>query len=58
MLRSTGGAVMMSCASTIIGYSAMWFSINGAINTFATLANIGKSPVSLSPRSSCRLYCI
>jgi predicted RND superfamily exporter protein len=42
VLRSTGGAVMMSCATTIIGYSAMWFSINGAINTFATLANIGE----------------
>jgi uncharacterized protein len=42
VLRSTGGAVMISSATTIIGYGAMWFSINGAINSFATLANLGE----------------
>jgi uncharacterized protein len=43
VLRSTGGAVMITSATTIIGYGAMWFSINGAINSFATLANIGET---------------
>ena len=42
VLRSTGGAVMITSSTTIIGYGAMWFSINGAINTFGTLANIGE----------------
>lgn len=42
VLRSTGGAVMITSTTTIIGYSAMWFSINGAINSFGTLANIGE----------------
>lgn len=42
VLRSTGGAVMITSATTIIGYGAMWFSINGAINSFATLANLGE----------------
>ncbi len=41
-LKSAGGAVMMTALTTIIGYSAMWFSMNGAINTFATFANIGE----------------
>ena len=42
VLRSTGGAVMITSTTTIIGYSALWSSINGAINTFGTLANIGE----------------
>ncbi len=42
VLRSTGGAVMITSTTTIIGYGALWFSINGAINTFGTLANIGE----------------
>jgi predicted RND superfamily exporter protein len=42
VLRSTGGAVMLTSLTTIIGYGSMWFSINGAINTFGTLANIGE----------------
>lgn len=42
VLRSTGGAVMITSTTTIIGYAALWFSINGAINTFGTLANIGE----------------
>jgi hypothetical protein len=42
VLRSTGGAVMITSTTTIIGYSALWFSINGAINSFGTLANIGE----------------
>ncbi|MCP4605624.1 MAG: MMPL family transporter, partial [Proteobacteria bacterium] len=42
VLRSTGGAVMITSTTTIIGYGAMWFSINGAINSFGTLANIGE----------------
>ncbi len=42
VLRRTGGAVMITSATTIIGYSALWFSMNGAINTFGTLANIGE----------------
>ncbi len=42
VLRSTGGAVMITSATTIIGYGSMWFSINGAINSFGTLANIGE----------------
>ncbi len=42
VLRSTGGAVMITSTTTIIGYSALWFSINGAINSLGTLANIGE----------------
>lgn len=42
VLRSTGGAVMITSLTTIIGYSALWFSLNGAINTFGTLANLGE----------------
>lgn len=42
VLRSTGGAVMITSLTTIIGYGALWFSLNGAINTFGTLANIGE----------------
>lgn len=42
VLRSTGGAVMITSLTTIIGYGALWFSINGAINSFGTLANIGE----------------
>ena len=42
VLRSTGGAVMITSATTIIGYSALWFSMNGAINSFGTLANVGE----------------
>ncbi len=42
VLRSTGGAVMISATTTIVGYSALWFSVNGAINSFGTLANIGE----------------
>jgi hypothetical protein len=42
VLRSTGGAVMITSLTTILGFGAMWFSINGAINTFATLAVLGE----------------
>lgn len=42
VLRSTGSAVMIAALTTIIGYSALWFSLNGAINSFGTLANIGE----------------
>ena len=42
VLRSTGGAVMITSMTTIIGYGALWFSINGAINSFGWLANIGE----------------
>ncbi|MDD5308344.1 MAG: MMPL family transporter [Deltaproteobacteria bacterium] len=42
VLRSTGGAVMISSLTTIIGYGAMWFSVNGAVNTFGTMANMGE----------------
>lgn len=42
VLRSTGSAVMIASLTTIIGYSALWFSLNGAINSFGTLANIGE----------------
>ena len=42
VLRSTGGAVMITSLTTIIGYGALWFSINGAINSFGWLANIGE----------------
>jgi predicted RND superfamily exporter protein len=42
VLRSTGGAVMITSATTILGFGAMWFSINGAINSFATLAVLGE----------------
>ncbi|MCP4675381.1 MAG: MMPL family transporter [Deltaproteobacteria bacterium] len=42
VLRKTGGAVMITSATTIIGYGALWFSVNGALNTFGTLANIGE----------------
>lgn len=42
VLRSTGGAVMITSATTIMGFGAMWFSINGAINSFATLAVLGE----------------
>ena len=41
-LCNTGGAVMITSLTTIIGYSALWLSLNGAINTFGTLANIGE----------------
>ena len=42
VLRSTDGAVMITSSTTIIGYTALWFSINGAINSFGTPANIGE----------------
>ena len=42
VLRSMGGAVMITSATTILGFGAMWFSINGAINSFATLAVLGE----------------
>jgi len=42
VLRTTGGAVMITSLTTIIGYGALWFSLNGAINTFGTLANLGE----------------
>lgn len=42
VLRTTGGAVMITSLTTIIGYSALWMSLNGAINTFGTLANLGE----------------
>ena len=41
-LRTTGGAVMITSLTTIIGYGALWFSLNGAINSFGTLANVGE----------------
>ncbi len=42
ILRKTGGAVLITSTTTIIGYGSMWFSINGAINSMANLANIGE----------------
>jgi uncharacterized protein len=42
VLRSTGGAVMITSLTTIIGYGAMWFSVNGGVNTFGTMANLGE----------------
>ncbi len=42
VLRSTGGAVMITSLTTIIGYGALWLSLNGAINSFGTLANMGE----------------
>ena len=42
VLRTTGGAIMMASMTTIIGYGALWFSLNGAINSFGTLAVIGE----------------
>jgi predicted RND superfamily exporter protein len=42
IIRSTGGAVLITSTTTIIGYGSMWFSINGAINSMANLANIGE----------------
>jgi predicted RND superfamily exporter protein len=42
VLSHTGGAVMITSLTTVIGYGALWFSINGAINSFGTLANIGE----------------
>lgn len=42
ILRNTGGAVLITSTTTIIGYGSMWFSINGAINSMANLANIGE----------------
>ena len=42
VIRKTGGAVMITSTTTIIGYGALWFSVNGALNSFGTLANIGE----------------
>jgi uncharacterized protein len=42
VLRSTGGAVMITSLTTIVGFGAMWTSVNGAINSFATLAVLGE----------------
>ena len=42
VLHTTGGAIMMASLTTIIGYGALWFSLNGAINSFGTLAIVGE----------------
>lgn len=42
VLRTTGGAIMMASMTTIIGYGALMFSLNGAINSFGLLAILGE----------------
>jgi len=42
VIRTTGGAIMMASSTTIIGYGALLFSLNGAINTFGELAIVGE----------------